>query len=152
MKIIAHRGLMVGPDAEAENQPDTLDEALSHGLDVEVDVRLLKGELLIGHDESTAVCPTWLYDDTRVWFHAKNTDALVYLNSREKRVFYHTDEDVVMTSKGELWALPGKGFAGSYIVLPERYGNEVPEGALGICTDYAIKYNCLLYTSPSPRD
>ena len=24
MKIIAHRGLMVGPDAEAENQPDTL--------------------------------------------------------------------------------------------------------------------------------
>ena len=70
----------------------------------------------------------------------KNTDALVYLNSRGKRVFYHTDEDVVMTSKGELWALPGKGFAGSYIVLPERYGNEVPKGALGICTDYAIKY------------
>ena len=140
MKIIAHRGLMVGPDAEAENQPDTLDEALSHGLDVEVDVRLLRGELLIGHDESTAVCPTWLYDDTRVWFHAKNTGALVYLNNLGKRVFYHTNEDVVMTSKGELWALPGKGFAGSYIVLPERYGNEVPEGALGICTDYAIKY------------
>ena len=49
MKIIAHRGLMVGPDPEAENQLDTLDEALSHGLDVEVDVRLIKGELLIGH-------------------------------------------------------------------------------------------------------
>ena len=140
MKIIAHRGLMVGPDPEAENQLDTLDEALSHGLDVEVDVRLIKGELLIGHDESTRVCPTWLYDDKRVWFHAKNTNALVYLNSVGKRVFYHTDEEVVMTSKGELWALPGKGFRGSYIVLPERYGDIVPEGALGICTDYAIKY------------
>ena len=42
MKIIAHRGLMVGPDPEAENQPDTLDEALSYGLDVEVDVRLIR--------------------------------------------------------------------------------------------------------------
>jgi len=140
MKIIAHRGLMVGPDPEAENKPDTLDEALSYGLDVEVDVRLIRGELLLGHDESTLVCPSWLYDDKRVWFHAKNTDALVYLNSRGKRVFYHTDEDVVMTSKGELWALPGKGFSGSYIVLPERYGDIVPAGALGICTDYAIKY------------
>ena len=140
MKIIAHRGLMVGPNPEHENQPDTLDEALSHGLDVEVDVRLIKGELLIGHDDATHVCPTWLYDDTRVWFHAKNTDALVYLNTRGKRVFYHTEEDVVMTSKNELWALPGKGFAGSYIILPERYGYEVPEGALGVCTDYSLKY------------
>jgi len=140
MKIIAHRGLMVGPDPEAENQLDTLDEALSHGFDVEVDVRLIKGELLIGHDDSTVVCPTWLYDDKRVWFHAKDTNSLVYLNKSGKRVFYHTDEDVVMTSKGELWALPGKGFSGSYIVLPERYGDIVPKGALGICTDYAIKY------------
>ena len=95
MKIIAHRGLMVGPDPEAENQLDTLDEALSYGLDVEVDVRLIGGELLIGHDESTLVCPTWLYDDKRAWFHAKNTDALVYLNNRGKRVFYHTDEETI---------------------------------------------------------
>tara|TARA_B100001564_G_C20571552_1_gene638600 strand:- start:209 stop:646 length:438 start_codon:yes stop_codon:yes gene_type:complete len=140
MKIIAHRGLMVGPNPEHENQPDTIDEALSHGFDVEVDVRLIKGELLLGHDDRTSVCPTWLYDDTRVWFHAKNTDALVYLNTRGKRVFYHTEEDVVMTSKGELWALPGKGFKGSYIVLPENSKELIPEGALGICTDYAIKY------------
>ena len=56
------------------------------------------------------------------------------------KAFYHTDEDVVMTSKGELWALPGKGFPGSYIILPERYGDIVPKGAMGICTDYAIKY------------
>ena len=128
MKIIAHRGLMVGPNPEHENQPDTIDEALSHGFDVEVDVRLIKGELLLGHDYSTSVCPTWLYDDTRVWFHAKNTDALVYLNTRGKRVFYHTEEDVVMTSKRELWALPGKGFKGSYIVLPENSKELITEG------------------------
>ncbi len=140
MKIIAHRGLLVGPDPKAENQLDTIDEALSYGFDVEVDVRLISGELIIGHDDATHTCPTWLYDDSRVWFHAKDTDSLVYLNKRGKRVFYHTDEDVVMTSKGELWALPGKGFAGSYIVLPERYGDIVPNGALGICTDYPIKF------------
>jgi len=140
MKIIAHRGLMVGPNKEFENKPDTIDEALSYGFDVEVDVRLIRGELLLGHDDATYVCPTWLYDDKRVWFHAKNIDALVYLNAYGKRVFYHTEEDVVMTSKGELWALPGKGFSGSYIVLPENTGEKIPKGALGICTDYAIEY------------
>lgn len=140
MKIIAHRGLLVGPDNEAENQPETIDEALSYGFDVEVDVRLIKGELLLGHDVSTYSCPTWLFDEKKCWFHAKNIDALVYLNTRGKRVFYHTNEDVVMTSKGELWALPGKGFDGSYIVLPEKTGEIIPEGTLGICTDYAIKY------------
>ena len=39
MKIIAHRGLLVGPDPKAENQLDTIDEALSYGFDVEVDVK-----------------------------------------------------------------------------------------------------------------
>ena len=29
MKIIAHRGLLVGPDPKAENQLDTIDEALT---------------------------------------------------------------------------------------------------------------------------
>ena len=140
MKIIAHRGLMVGPDPEIENHPDTLDEALSYGFDVEVDVRLINNKLIIGHDHAMYDCPEWLLSDKRVWFHSKDVEALVYLNNLGKRVFYHTDEDVVMTSKGELWALPGKGFPGSYIILPERYGDIVPKGAMGICKDYAIKY------------
>ena len=63
-----------------------------------------------------------------------------YLLYAGKRVFYHTNEDVVMTSKGDLWALPGKGFPGSYIVLPENTKELIPEDAMGICTDYAIKY------------
>ena len=48
-----------------------------------------------------------------------------------------------MTSKRELWTLPGKGFSGSYIVLPETSGEKIPKDALGICTDYAIKYRSM---------
>jgi len=142
MKIIAHRGLMMGPNKEFENQLDTIDEALSHGFDVETDVRMNDDDniLRLGHDKAGPEVPNWLLEDSRIWFHAKDTRSLLCLLHMGKRVFYHTEEDVVMTSKGELWALPGKGFDGSYIVLPENTGEEIPKGALGICTDYAILY------------
>jgi len=141
MKIIAHRGLMMGPNKESENQLDTIDEALSYGFDVETDVWMDDNKLLrIGHDEGGEEVPTWLLKEPRIWWHAKCTNSLLWLLQAGKRVFYHTNEDVVMTSKGDLWALPGKGFSGSYIVLPENTGEEIPEGAMGICSDYAIKY------------
>ena len=141
MKIIAHRGLMMGPNKETENGLDTIDEALSYGFDVEVDVWCDKDTILrIGHDEAGETVPTWLLNEEKVWWHAKCTESLKYLLHAGKRVFYHTNEDVVMTSKGELWAMPGKGFSGSYIVLPENTKEIIPKDAMGICTDYAIKY------------
>lgn len=131
----------MGPNKETENGLDTIDEALSYGFDVETDVWMDKDFILrIGHDEGGVEVPNWLLKEPRIWWHAKDTDSLTWLLHAGKRVFYHTNEDVVMTSKGELWALPGKGFPSSYIVLPENTGEEIPEDCMGICTDYAIKY------------
>jgi len=142
MKIIAHRGLLYGPDPEKENTVDSIENALDQGFDVEVDVWLYyhSHSLRLGHDKGGPALPSHLLENDKVWFHAKCIHSLRFLIKKDKRVFYHTDEDVVMTSKRELWALPGKGFAGSYIVLPETTGENIPNGALGICTDYAIKY------------
>ena len=140
MIIISHRGNLMGPEIEKENSPKFIQKALDTGFHVEVDVWYINNSFFLGHDAPTySIQPSFLKNDN-LWCHAKNIDALVYLNARGKRVFYHTHEDVVMTSKGELWAEPGKGFAGSYIVLPEKTGEIIPKGALGICTDYAIRY------------
>ena len=140
MKIIAHRGLMMGPNPEHENQPDTIDEAISHGFDVEVDVWNVSGRLMLGHDKPQYDTEHWMFNTDKIWWHAKNVEAIRPMIERKCRVFYHTNEDVVMTSRQELWALPGKGFSGSYIVLPENSKELIPDGALGICTDYALLY------------
>ena len=143
MKIIAHRGLVNGPDKNKENTLPTIMSALGLGFDVEVDVWLENNQLKLGHDKPGPIVPNWLFENNKAWFHAKDVGSLKYLTEQDKRVFYHTNEDVVMTSKRELWALPGKGFDGSYIVLPENTGEKILKGTLGICTDYATKYRSM---------
>ena len=143
MKIIAHRGLVNGPDKNKENTLPTIMSALGLGFDVEVDVWLQNNQLKLGHDKPGPTVPKWLFDNKKVWFHAKDIGSLKYLVEWDKRVFYHTNEYVVITSKRELWALPCKGFDCSYIVLPENTGEKILKGTLGICTDYAIKYRSM---------
>jgi hypothetical protein len=40
-----------GPSPSLENSPDYIDKAISLGFDVEVDVRLVEGEIWLGHDQ-----------------------------------------------------------------------------------------------------
>ena len=51
MIIIAHRGNVDGPNPERENSPDYIDEALSMGYDVEIDLRSKDKQLFLGHDK-----------------------------------------------------------------------------------------------------
>ncbi len=143
MKIIAHRGLLNGKDEQLENRPGTIKKALEAGFDVEVDVWYVDGLFFLGHDAPTDILPDWLLEDKRAWFHAKNTEALKEMLSLDKRVFYHTEETVVLTSRGDMWCYPGKTIAGGYCVLPElgwEPNNLIPEGVLGVCTNYPFKY------------
>jgi hypothetical protein len=52
MFIISHRGNLQGPDLNQENKPEYIDEALSKGFDVEVDVRFLNKSVFLGHDDA----------------------------------------------------------------------------------------------------
>ena len=47
---IAHRGNTEGPSG-MENHPDHIAKALDQGYDVEVDVRIIDGEMFLGHDK-----------------------------------------------------------------------------------------------------
>ena len=51
MKLIAHRGLTDGPNAELENNPEQIHKSLSAGYDCEIDLWYVNGELYLGHDE-----------------------------------------------------------------------------------------------------
>ena len=51
-KIIAHRGLLHGPDEKIENAPSQIQKALNMGFDVEIDV-WVTDDLYLGHDEPT---------------------------------------------------------------------------------------------------
>ena len=51
MKLISHRGNINGPNKEQENHPDYITSALKQGYDVEVDVWLIDGNIVLGHDE-----------------------------------------------------------------------------------------------------
>ena len=51
MRIISHRGCLDGPNPLIENNPDQIDCAIKHTLDVEIDLWMLEGNLLLGHDE-----------------------------------------------------------------------------------------------------
>ena len=50
MKIIAHRANLNGPNLNDENQISSINKCIDLGFDVEIDVRLVKGKLYLGHD------------------------------------------------------------------------------------------------------
>jgi|SRR6056300_665587 hypothetical protein len=156
MKIIAHRGLVYGPDKELENTPEQIELALKEGFDVEVDLWWHPSEekYYLGHDYAQYECPPSLFMEyvQKVWFHCKNLETIrkivednPYMSHNYRRnAFYHTNEDVVLTTMCDLWSFPGKAFAGSYAVMPEYIPDvKIPEGVAGICTDYAFQYRDL---------
>jgi hypothetical protein len=153
MKIISHRGLLNGPDQFIENRPETILYARSKGFDVEIDLWYHRDSWYLGHDEPTHnVNLDWLRETNRnnindehhLWIHTKNIDALYHLQKIrwEGHIFYHQNDDVVVTTTGYLWTFPGKQLTPlSICVLPEVAfsGNLLPCKHLdiwGFCTDY----------------
>jgi hypothetical protein len=143
---IAHRGNVNGPNPSQENHPDYLKAALDLGYDAEVDVWLIEGKFILGHDgPQYEVPPSFLYND-KFWIHAKNIPAISDLNSRAHsyliNCFFHDVDDCVLTSQGWIWTYPGKLIVGpgAIAVMPEREPNWNISNAEGVCSDYLDRY------------
>ena len=128
MKYIAHRGNTYGPSDVWENHPEAIREALDLGFDAEIDIWWWQDQFWLGHDR-----PQYKLNDEknqynidlkddRLWCHAKNLKAFQKLyENPDIRCFYHTDEDIVLTSKGEIWTYPGiQLLQGAILVVPEQ--------------------------------
>lgn len=141
MILIAHRGNLHGPNPLHENEVSYVQEALHFGYDVEIDLWYVPDEnqLYLGHDDPQHKCTTAFIQQNRVWIHCKNTDALVYCkdNNITNPYFWHQEDDVTLTSNGELWTYPGKKLTRhSIAVMPETERFKNIRICQGICSDY----------------
>jgi hypothetical protein len=133
-----------------ENSPEAIDYVLSHNFECEVDVwyQAERG-IFLGHDsEKYSIDINWILErSTKLWLHCKNFEALSYFLKLEKglNLFWHQEDDHVLTSKGYIWSYPGKKVDKKTIgVLPEIWDDSQMiflESCLGICTDYPRKFD-----------
>ena len=74
MKIISHRGNIRGAIPDHENRPSYIDCAMGSGYDVEIDLRVVDGELWLGHDEPQyKIEHSWLEPRKEfLWIHCKD--------------------------------------------------------------------------------
>ena len=146
MIFISHRGNLTGKKPEMENKPSYISDALNQGYHCEVDVWFVDNKFMLGHDEPKYGFPFVLFRSfyNKLWIHCKNTEAISALNDFPEthllNYFWHQNDDVTLTSKGYIWAYPGKQpIKSSIAVLPEIH-NDDKTYAIGICSDNIKKY------------
>ena len=149
-RIIAHRANIGGPNPDVENSPDQIDKCIVAGYDVEIDLRFDRSteSLWLGHDGPQHRV-TWWWLAKRIknlWIHCKDLDTLheLSVNTSGYNYFWHQEDDYTLTSKGYLWAYPGKPYTfHTVIVMPEwedvNWDFLKNKHCYGICTDYPEK-------------
>jgi len=142
MKLIAHRGNLYGPNPDKENHPDYITSALKAGHDVEVDVWYQNKKWYLGHDNPKYQVKYDFLAERKFWLHAKNGDAFhLLLEDFTLNVFWHTDEDWVLTSKRYIWTYPTKQlYPESICVMPERGWLGDLTRCHAVCTDYVTEF------------
>lgn len=144
MKLIAHRGLFDGPNKALENHPDQIKAAWDLGFDCEIDLRVVDGEFWLGHDEPQYKISHNFLEMGPLWIHAKNLEALRYLSITRFNYFWHQEDDYTLTSKGIIWAYPGKEVNSRTIMLMPEWDDPnllstIDIDCFGICSDYVLK-------------
>lgn len=149
MKLIAHRGLVNGPNKHIENQPVTIKSALSNGFDCEIDLWVFDRRLYLGHDgPQYNITPEFL-KQPGLWIHCKNLDALEYCSEDNTlNYFWHENDTYTLTSQRIVWAYPDKILnKQSVMVLPEwkdpNFEN-IGRECFGICSDYVEKIKSII--------
>jgi hypothetical protein len=77
----------------------------------------------------------------KLWINCKNIEAMEWFNMIDGfNYFWHEEDTVTLTSRGAIWAYPGKQpIRGSIAVMPEIYNDNL-DNCIGICSDYINDY------------
>ena len=90
MKIIAHRGLLRGPDQKEENTFEGIKKCFELGFDVEIDVRYNEklDRFNIGHDNTVIQGSLHSFFDNKdkLWIHTKDIKTFEYLRENDRRM------------------------------------------------------------------
>lgn len=134
-KILLHRGNN-GLDNLNENEISTINIRNAEGYAVECDIWFRDSKWYLGHD-----APEYEVLDLEVFLtersnliHAKDGETFVKLVKycRERgfnnEIFYHTTEDYVLSTRGNIIVYPGKEiYSGSFCMMPENMGRNVTD-------------------------
>jgi hypothetical protein len=142
---ICHRGNVAGPQKELENNFGVLIQRSIQGYRVEVDVWYKDNTLWLGHDKPEyKITLEWLASCKKRLIHAKDGKTFEHLlleagrRAFDLHIFYHTEEDYVLTNKGLVICYPGKPLLqGSLCMMPERakYTMEELQKSFSVCSD-----------------
>jgi hypothetical protein len=145
-EFIAHRGLQFGSDNLLENRIELLEENAKAGMKSECDVWWRRGNFYLGHDHpATQISLDWLIaHKDPLLLHAKDIETFHKLKSiRDEEgidfhIFYHTDEDVILTTYGEVIVYPGVPVLEGWVsMMPEMCGYRLfSNSAIAYCSDY----------------
>jgi hypothetical protein len=146
MLIIAHRGLVAGPNPQQENDPDQISHLLQAGWHVEVDVRREHHNWCLGHHVATHVVDIQFLLQPHLWLHVKDVTsahmlAHVWRDYKQLNFFWHEHDARTWTSQGYWWTEPGHVLTPlSVAVMPETHEHDLHVwrtwGCAGICTDW----------------
>jgi hypothetical protein len=145
MHFISHRGNINGPNAERENEPSYLLEAIALGFDIEVDIwfhhscSLSQGMFYLGHDFPQYPVDNCFIEEikNKSWFHCKNLEALNKISIFNNiNYFWHQNDDFTLTSAGYIWSFPGRKISDRSILLTESIDDIGLKICAGVCSDY----------------
>tara|TARA_R100001015_G_C4632698_1_gene196602 strand:+ start:3295 stop:3753 length:459 start_codon:yes stop_codon:yes gene_type:complete len=142
MNIISHRGNLNGPDPRNENTISQIQKAKDNGFDVEVDVWWYKENFWLGHDEPEQKILKSFLTQGNLWVHAKNLEAVKELQYVDTNWFWHENDKVTLTRRGNIWCFPGNEVDGGIMVDngPVPYGQAAKVKVQGVCTDYPLRW------------
>lgn len=140
MLIIAHRGNTAGANPVMENHPSYIKYALQLGYDVEIDLWLVDGKLVLGHDKPQYEVNFDFFHNDKFWVHCKNIEALDKMTQHPLvNAFYHDKDACTLTSQKYIWTYPDSKNVltkKSVAVMPERVENwDNLDKCFAICTD-----------------
>tara|TARA_R110000868_G_scaffold9602_3_gene47294 strand:- start:179 stop:652 length:474 start_codon:yes stop_codon:yes gene_type:complete len=132
MKFISHRGNLQGRHKINENIPSVIENVISNGYNVEIDVWESDDKLYLGHDE-----PQWNvsleffksnYD--KLLIHCKDDASLFRLSSLPiLDLFSHADDKFTLSSKGKILIHPHTitTYRKGILIMPEMSHYTVEE-------------------------
>jgi hypothetical protein len=142
---ICHRGLLAGPNPALENNPAILELNFNYKLTSECDVWFTDDKFFLGHDNPTfAIDWTWIIErKDYLLLHAKTAETFVEMKRRNDAeglgldIFYHTDEDIILTTGGKCIVYPGQPVLENCMsMMPEREPDIDRSNAAQICSDF----------------
>jgi hypothetical protein len=137
MKLISHRGNLIGPDPSTENTELQINKCIDLGFDVEIDVWVIDGNFYLGHDGPVHMTTIDFLKNDKLWCHAKNLTALDTLLNNNVHCFWHENDERTLTSKGVIWTYPEKQTTSNSVVVV--FGDTLSienKELLGVCGDY----------------